>query len=88
MLDTLCLTLAVQDLLISPVPPCWQLQCFCFAARVYSENSPELKNSWGLRAFSACWHLTLFLPTLVEKLFGFQGAVKGSKITALLLVSY
>lgn len=46
------------------------------------------RNSWDLRAFSACRHLTLFLPIVVEKLFGFQGAVKGSKIPALLLVSY
>ncbi|KAI1241502.1 hypothetical protein IHE44_0004975 [Lamprotornis superbus] len=39
MLDALTLNLAVQDLLISPVPPCWQLKClFCSSELAWSKG--------------------------------------------------
>lgn len=56
----LCLNLVVQDLLISPVPPCWQLKCL-FCSLVCPENSPELQELLRLEGL-----VSLLAPDLVS----------------------
>lgn len=59
-LEALSLNIVVQDLLISPVPPCWQLKCL-FCSLVCPENSPELQELLRLEGL-----LSLLAPDLVS----------------------